>query len=404
VPASIPRQPIDKHLGYLDALRGIAILGVMAVHIALMTQQTGITALLGVSGQRGVQLFYMISAFTLCLSLDGERRERHPLANYFVRRFFRIAPLFYVVILVTMTLKRFFPSHIPLLPLGRGDIFLGFLFLNGVRPRAINNVVGAGWSIAVETTFYLMLPWLHRRFNTVRRALILFVVSAPILWQVSRTLSLGTADPVNKTFFTFLWFPVEFPVFVLGILTYCIWKQYFKGKTDDSATQKDLSLLLIVTSLMLYGACLPFTDNQLYFSSFVFLPLILGLSIYPWPLLVNGVTRFMGKISYSLYLVHIFALYFFQYLLGRIDQYPSHPISRHIFNHAPGMAVVFLPVLGISVLISMVTWKFIEQPGIRLGRRLIARREGRSTPQDGDPLVPSFHALEVVGNTRDAQF
>jgi hypothetical protein len=49
----------------------------------------------------------------------------------------------------------------------------------------------------------------------------------------------------------------------------------------------------------------------------------------------------------------------------------------------------------------MLTWKFIEQPGIRFGRRLIARREGR---YDSAPLIPSLHGLESAQNTRDAQF
>jgi peptidoglycan/LPS O-acetylase OafA/YrhL len=401
---SATSQSVAQHLGHLDALRGIAILAVIVVHTAIITQQIGNSLMISVTGQRGVQLFYMISAFTLCLSLDGVRREANPLFNYFIRRFFRIAPLFYFMIIATHVFEHLTPGLIWLLPLRRREVALGFLFLNGVSPRAINNVVVAGWSIAVETTFYLTLPWLHRYFNTVRRALLLFVFSAPVLWWVSRRLSLRTADPINQTYFSFLWFPVEFPVFVLGILTYCIWTRYIKGKVDASGRQKDLSLLLIVSSFMLYCACLPFTDNQLYFSSFLFLPLILGLSLYPWPLFVNGFTRFIGKISYSLYLIHALVIYYVIYMLSRIDKYPGHLVSRYIYRHALGMPIGFLIMLGISVPICMLSWKFIEQPGIGLGRRIIAHREGRHSRIAEQPLVPALHEIESPKSTRDAQF
>lgn len=47
-------------------------------------------------GAEGVQLFFVMSALTLFLSLDSRRRtEARPVANFFVQRFFRIARLFY---------------------------------------------------------------------------------------------------------------------------------------------------------------------------------------------------------------------------------------------------------------------------------------------------------------------
>ena len=154
------------HFEYLDALRGIAVLGVLLVHSALATHQKGIVWELAFTGQRGVQLFYVVSAFTLCLTLDSARRESSPLLNFFIRRFFRIAPLFYVAILANILLHHFAPSRSPLTGLTFVEVASGFVFLNGFDPYGIATVAIGGWSVAVETTFYLFLPFLHSRFRT----------------------------------------------------------------------------------------------------------------------------------------------------------------------------------------------------------------------------------------------
>ncbi|MFT9296220.1 MAG: hypothetical protein ABF544_10880, partial [Acetobacter orientalis] len=52
-------------------------------------------------GTMGVELFFVISSFSLCLSMAGHQKEKYPLVGFALRRFFRIAPLFYVMILST---------------------------------------------------------------------------------------------------------------------------------------------------------------------------------------------------------------------------------------------------------------------------------------------------------------
>jgi len=394
----------DKHLGHLDSLRGIAILGVMLVHSAILSGQTGVGMLIGFTGQRGVQLFYMISAFTISLSLDGERREHYPLSNYFLRRFFRIAPLFYIVIVCNLLLKLVAPEYSSLRQLGYWDVTSGFLFLNGVRPKTINSVVAGGWSIAVETTFYLLLPLLHRTFNTIRRTFFLFVFSAPVLLTLSRIFASAAHNSSQQQFFAFLWFPVEFPVFVLGLLTYRIWQSYIMYRAKKSHEHKDLSLVLLLGAFILYGACLPFSDGKLYFSSFIFLPLILGLSLYPWPCLVNRLTIFIGKISYSLYLLHFFAIEFVSFILKPFEASHSRLMSQHMLHGPLGLVAIFSLVFALSVPLCTLSWKYLEQPGIRLGRRLIAKREGRHLSRANQSLIPRLGTLEQPGSTSDAQF
>ena len=75
----------------------VVVVGVLVFHA--VPHAPGVNRLASdvlLQGAEGVQLFFVMSALTLFLSLDSRRRtEARPVANFFVRRFFRIAPFFY---------------------------------------------------------------------------------------------------------------------------------------------------------------------------------------------------------------------------------------------------------------------------------------------------------------------
>jgi peptidoglycan/LPS O-acetylase OafA/YrhL len=83
---------------FIDALRGYAILGVLMVHSGGFVSASSpfLTNFMAL-GKSGVQLFYIASALTLCMSWEFRKKhEAYPVRNFFIRRFFRIAPMFYV--------------------------------------------------------------------------------------------------------------------------------------------------------------------------------------------------------------------------------------------------------------------------------------------------------------------
>ena len=90
----------NTNLRYIDALRGLAIIGVVISHCSLygsnILYPSFFSSILA-NGARGVQLFYIASAFTLFLSLHNRyNKEEKAFKNFFIRRFFRIAPLYYI--------------------------------------------------------------------------------------------------------------------------------------------------------------------------------------------------------------------------------------------------------------------------------------------------------------------
>lgn len=387
---SVTGKQSRVRLGHLDASRGIAFLLVLAVH-AMLTAGTIVkpwqTAYF-MSGQRGVELFYVISAFTLFFSLDLDRAERHPLLNFYLRRFFRIAPLFYVAIAANLWING--PGL--LTPM---QILSGFAFCNGFVPAAINTVAVGGWSVAVETSFYAILPLLHRWLNSVGRSLAALVIVAPCMWLLSRHLAHGQPGPLLE-YFSFLWFPVQMPVFFMGVLAYQIWKLWLQsGASSLTAVQRRAcSGVLLLTAAVLFAANIspqpdvageiPWRNQHLYFASFSFVPFILALSIAPVRIFDNAVIRFFGKISYSLYLSHFFVLQWIQFYLLHHRQNGAVPGLSYGLR---AVAQVYLAALVLATALSVVLFYLVEQPGMRLGRWLIAHWERPQPAPPADSLA-----------------
>jgi len=357
-----------KHLEYLDALRGIAVLGVILVHCTIITLQRHVIFALGFTGQRGVQLFYIISAFTLFYSMQNRKEEGRPLLNFYIRRFFRIAPLYYFVIILNLFYQGLAPR--PEAPDGLQvyEVILGFLFLNGFNPDTINSIAIGGWSIAVEVSFYVLAPFLFLWITNYTRALYLTISSTFILFILSRLLAYIFGGKYVE-YFNFLYFPIQFPIFCMGILTFMVWRDMNRAIDKTRLNAKHLSLFLIVLSIVIIMLSLPFNNNNMHLTSFAFILLILALSIHPWKILVNAFTLHIGRISFSIYLIHFFILViadkiFKNYFYSFYEKYISKP---------PLLIAMFIFVLILSVIVCNLTYTLIEKKGIILGKKVIAK-------------------------------
>jgi peptidoglycan/LPS O-acetylase OafA/YrhL len=348
------------HIKYLDALRGIAILMVIVVHSAVFSGQSGMFMDLAFIGKRGVQLFYLISAFTLCMSLDYKKaNENRPLLNFFIRRFFRIAPLFYTAIIANLFYQGLAPRPEAPVGLSWSEVVSGFFFLNGFIPSAINSIAIGGWSVAVEVCFYSILPFLHVRFDSVKKIAVLLACACPVAFTVSYALAF--LFPRQSEYFKFLWFPVEFPIFVMGMLLYRVRKYFIESDFV-------WGFVFIMLGLWLFFSTLPVYNARLYGSSLGLAIFVLGVSLWQSPVLVNLVTIFIGRISYSLYLTHFFAIMLASRILSSWSAWSG-------MSGGGRFLAMFLITLIISIGISLITFFGIEKPGIALGRKIVDRLE-----------------------------
>ena len=378
------------HLGHLDSLRGIAVLGVLLVHSVF-----GVPGVLPVGakaqelaffGQRGVQLFFIVSAFTLFLSSQNRRDETSPTRNFFIRRFFRLAPMFY---LSTLASRLIWPSYSG----STTDIAISLAFLHGLSPSTILKGARGGWSVADEALFYMVLPLLFRWIKSLKQASIWFIVCVPGTMLLLHLLV--HADPANHEFYTFFSFIAEFPVFLCGIVAFFIWRDFLPQQPADPRKRELFPVVLFSLLAVLY-AMLPTTNAKIVSTSMLLAGVLLLLSFRSSALLVNAPTRFLGKISYSMYLVHF---YFMDFLwTGKAERFS--PLGHSAYAIA---AFHFFGTLFLTVPLSFITWRFIEEPGIRLGRRLIDLLEGRAA-MSKQSLVPPLAAATQAGNSPDAQF
>ncbi len=222
-------EPKSLKLDYVDTLRALAILGVLLVHV----NQSGLIATpkifskIANEGARGVQLFYVASAFTIFLSLKNRaQKERHSVRNFFIRRFFRIAPMYYLGICYYLYQDGFGPrqwlgdeTHIASL-----NIASNFTFTHAFNPYWITSLVPGGWSIGVEMCFYAIVPFLFMRIKNTNQAFHFFIVT--LLLRYALHIILIHLHPITDAWlwqaYLSLYFPSQLPIFALGILLYFV--------------------------------------------------------------------------------------------------------------------------------------------------------------------------------------
>jgi peptidoglycan/LPS O-acetylase OafA/YrhL len=144
----------------LDFLRGLAIVSVLASHVSqAFPSGLRIVDFVFSSGWVGANVFYFVSALTMCLMWTQREGESHPASKFYIRSFLRIAPLFWLAIPLYLALNGTGPSYDAPNGIGPVQVILTALFLHGFWPDSINSVVPGDWSIAAEMTFYLVFPF-----------------------------------------------------------------------------------------------------------------------------------------------------------------------------------------------------------------------------------------------------
>jgi peptidoglycan/LPS O-acetylase OafA/YrhL len=362
------------HWDYIDALRGIAAFGVLVLHTDILFPQLPYHASqIARLGLHGVQLFFMVSAITLASSWNSRARyEDNPVLAFYIRRFFRIAPMFWIAaigyLLLDAAVVPFWRNQGAVTALG---VFLTPLFAHGWLPQTINAVVPGGWSIADEMTFYLIFPFLITRITSLVPA-ILFFAFAVATALVANGLALVLCGPQTPQFwqFVYYWLPNQLPVFALGLVTFHLipWAKTISRRMAMSLMGFAIALLLTIA----FGD-LPYSadiGHPMIWRDLVvgvaFMALILSLAASPSRLLVNRGTRLLGRVSFSVYLLQFGVIEVFWALFGPIQISGLKAVA--IF----GVAVVSL--LCINTLLAMATYRLVEEPWIRIGHRMAKLR------------------------------
>jgi peptidoglycan/LPS O-acetylase OafA/YrhL len=364
-------QPAHKYLSNLTSLRGIAALWVLIYHfegVLVHFIPRGSTMLVG-KGYLMVDLFFIMSGFIIT-HVYQKSFEAGPgyknFKRFFIARFARIYPLhlFALIILILWVAKvgagalavLYDPAAIPT------NLFLIHSF--GIHKVFTWNV--PSWSISAEWWAYMVFPFLafflNRRKKPAVAGMFLFVVFsylALMFWLPRR----DPFDPaaivphdLNTTFdYGYL---RGLAGFISGMLVYKIYEEDLFRKFF----QKDRTALLIIICTLV---CLHIGINDgFYIIFFAILVYIFACNSGKLHMICsNRVAQYIGKISYSIYLISM--LTFFPFIRGLMHfpgvQYPNGYEDTGNAGLLVGAGWCLLLVL-IHIGISSLTYYGIEKP------------------------------------------
>lgn len=361
-----------RKLPHIDAMRAIAILMVVAVHCGQYVSASAPVARVFAYGQMGVQLFFVASALTLCLSAEARRDESHPLLRFYARRFFRIAPAYYAGIVFYAIWTAWASNHqIGPYPNAdqytAGNMLANALFVHGFYPPANNSIVPGGWSIGAEVAFYVVFPLLFKVMGAMKNRSYALLASIGLSLAAAPLIEATTALRLSNGSFLYFNIITQIPVFVVGMTYY--W---------ESQRGRVWKYPVLPSAFFLAAAVVLWEMNQFVLVPFFFALSFVGLAemLKEAPQHLLTCLRPIGKYSFSMYLAHFAVLNALSFLIDR-----KWGLQAHIGGDAT-LLVFYIATAAFTFAIAKAMYVLLERPMIELGARILDR-------MDSAPSVPS---------------
>lgn len=381
--AAVPASP--KHLDFLDGIRGYAAFYVLLLHCMIWG---GWWPQLFPSPKIAVDVFMIMSGYLMAyhwrLREYGPTFDLQSSLAFWVKRFFRIAPLYYFLLLFAFIFARAYCEGFAILEqttpftwlpaaydpakMLSGFTLTSFLmhlsFLFGLTQKYASSTFMPDWSIGLEMQFYATFPLLMLAFRKI--GYLKLAALSIVLCLICSHLWTGYTEPSLLGF--------KLPIFLIGMLVSEA-NRIFREDKVNGASLLVVAILLAATSVNTSRLVLTGIASLLFL--LVSAPHAVALASIVRTserLLGNRLAHFMADMSYSVYLVH----HFFLSLVGGLLLY-SHP-GFLALRPSVRVAILFLIVLVGSYGVSYVLHRRIELPGIRLGKRLVKKVQRERRP------------------------
>ena len=373
--ADAPKTTIDGRNWQLDGLRALSITGVLINHF--WADQIWPTSNLYVvePGYLGVRRFFVLSGYLItgillrCRSSmeAGQGDAATNLRRFYIRRFLRIFPPYYALLALMVVTKFSDVRNTLWWHAGYASNFL-FALQGDWNPW----VTAHFWSLAVEEQFYLVWPFLILLVprSLLRAVVIAIIVSSPLFRLIAFLAGINHIA---------LYVATPFSLDALGLgsmLALCA--------DQPTAWRRLTGLGLIWIPLTLISLGVVLVNDQLWLNYLVnetgvavALACLVGKTAkgfggLPGRLLSLRPLQYVGKISYGIYLYHLFVLAAFWKLLEvahlpRLDRGP----------------VLFLIATPTTVAMAALSWKFLERPLNDLKRHFPYQPEASGGPAEG---------------------
>jgi peptidoglycan/LPS O-acetylase OafA/YrhL len=374
MPPAATNSALSGRIPELDGIRGIAIGMILITHLFEVVSRPGSALAYALVPLRlnwtGVDLFFVLSGFLIGGILLDARESSNYFRVFYTRRFFRIVPI-YAVLLLSVGLAMYLSSagiigKYEELFIGRMPwvYFAAFLQNIGMSLHKVWGTfpLGVTWSLAVEEQFYLTLPLLIRFLD--RRALLRFILFAIVAAPLLRVFFFHR-DPTN----IFAWYtlmPCRADSLLLGVLGAIVlrdprWRGWLLGNRRFLSLA--LVFLLAGVALLAWRSPSPY-ERLMATAGFTWLALTyLAFLLYALLYRDSWIShclrwswlRGLGVIAYGTYLFHLF---FSSLIFGRLPWLYSW---RDV-----GISLI---VLVVTISFCRLSWLYFEKPFVQIGHR-----------------------------------
>jgi peptidoglycan/LPS O-acetylase OafA/YrhL len=364
--ASAPEASARRlgHRPVLDGLRGIAVLLVILDH-------TGVVR----NGYIGVDLFFALSGFliTSLLYEEWERRARISLRGFYERRARRLLPALLLAIVMFFLLVSFVEPVPGWSPIAKA--LCSLLFVNnwivGLGHSTVLSGISPTWSLAEEEQFYLLWPVvlvLLLRYKVPPLVVLGLLLASSVALVVA-------VDHIRQLIphYSFYYSPLDRAAELLfGCAGAVVWHNRLMPSVADlpgltlrvrtalvshrQLIRGVLALVLITVFTWLLLFVRLDDEREIYLSAAalavaVIVPLIDAPGSLPARVLSCRPLRFLGRVSYCLYLIHLL-------------------VRDAIQHYFPGQSVYFnfVTTLAASLVLATISWRLLESKVIAAGR------------------------------------
>jgi len=356
-PVSPPLQRAlsGRHLPALDGLRAIAVFTVIVYHFGIDS----------VPGDLGVSAFFVLSGFLITWLLLKEQAGSGTisLGQFYARRTLRIFPAYYVFLLVSLAIDSTRHSPWPK-GLTLAGLFYFVNYFNALHGHPSTTIAHA-WSLAIEEQFYLLWPLalLLLLQGGRKRAIagLLAAITLVLTWRsfLYLEVNIGSAYVYNA-------FDTRFDNLAVGcLLALAVDQRWFR--TSEALLTRSSALPIVTLVLLLlsrsltspsYHYSLGYTVDACLVAIFI-LQMLAFHQTTLWRWLEWPIIKYLGVISYPLYLWHAWGL----------------SIGHHV--QAAGIAGEFAVGVMVTIGLASASYHFVERPFL-----LLKQRFQRSEPRD----------------------
>jgi peptidoglycan/LPS O-acetylase OafA/YrhL len=358
----------------LDGLRGVAILLVLMWHglfsIPFKSPISSKILLLGTLSWSGVDLFFVLSGFLIGGILLDVRDSPRYFKTFYVRRAYRILPLYTVVIVLNLLwptfvvswvsrLGHFSGTEVPLLSLLTFTQNFWMAWSGGFGVITVR----ATWSLAVEEQFYLTIPFLVRRVGRYHFALVLsgIVVAAPLLRFLAHFMLW------DGNFAAYVLTPCRADALCLGALCALLirfpayWQRLISRRVVLWCIAAPIVIVLAWISSKGYGPFAGFVMTASYSLLAIFYACFLLIALTSrgpvQRILCYPPLRNLGTIAYCTYLFHLPLMELCRRFIGLRFSYSS--LATQFYSGLLGIAL--------TLVIGKLSWSFFEKPLLQRG-------------------------------------